>query len=223
MPPLTVRAVQPDLAGRHPTAVSGAISAPFLGRPLQPCPISSPNPSLFLKIFRSISGLSSLGPYLSHIIHAWEWVRPRHEANTAIAQAKLDQEYLQEQNETWMRKHKLAERRARRLIATEHPKLFLKIYVLREDVGSPERKQMLALLRKYRPDAYEWWKYETGESLDEESQDQEVRGHTHTEDVAKAGPVEEGHNEGQGPENETVVEEVRDASLNYPGILKVMS
>jgi len=223
MPPFTARAVQPDLAAGRPTAVSRRISAPLLGPSLQPRAISSPKPSLFLKIFRAISGLSSLGWYLGHIIDTWHWIRPRHEANTAIAQAKLDKEYLQEQNETWIRKNKLAERRARRLIATENPKLFLKVYVLREDVGSPERKQMLALLRKYRPDAYERWKNETGESLDEESQDQDSQDKARTEDVAKVTSLEEAQKEGQGREKEAVVEEVQDASINYTNILKVIT
>ena len=44
--------------------------------------------------------------------------------------------------------------RARQLIAMKNPKLFLRACVLQEDVSSLERKQILALLRKYKPDVY---------------------------------------------------------------------
>ena len=181
MPPLTERVKQLNLGIGPPAPGSRPLSAPLLSRSLYPPPISSPEPSLFLKIFRSISGLSIIGQYLSHIVSAWHWVRPRHELNTAIAQAKLDEVYWEEQNEIWERKHRLAERRARRLIAMKNPKLFLRAYILREDVGSPERKEMLALLKKYRPDVYKRWKHETGECLDDEDRRQ-GQDETHTED-----------------------------------------
>jgi hypothetical protein len=91
--------------------------------------------------------------------------------NTAIAQARLDQEYWDEQHEKWRAKVGLAEKRARLKIATDNPMLFLKVYVLPEGVGSLKRKRMLQLLRKYRPDMYDWWKQESGECLEGEGQD----------------------------------------------------
>lgn len=172
MAPLAIRAIDPEVE---------IFSAQPLSRALYPRTTPPAEPNIFLKIFRSIASLSVISAYLSSIAQAWHWIHHRHQINTAIAQAKLDQEFLQEQNAMWRRKESLAEKRARRFIAIENPGLFLRVYVLKESVGSLERRHMLALLRKYRPDVYEWWTQHGGESLEDDG-----KGEAPTENIEKA-------------------------------------
>lgn len=82
-------------------------------------------------------------------------MKPRHDLNTLIAQNRIDREYVDVQEERWRRKLSSAERKARRYIAQTNPNLFLKAFVLGLQVGSPQRRVMLRLFRKYNPELYE--------------------------------------------------------------------
>lgn len=148
-----------------------------------------PEPGFFLKLFRFISNLAVIQAYLGHFLQAWHWVEPRHAVNTAIAQYKVDQEYAEESEAQMCRKIKLAEKRARRLIATNNPVLFLKKYVWSKPMGE-ERRQNLRLLKGFNPEYYETYKAQYPvESVDDEVDDE----------VEAGEPQEEGNNGEDAP------------------------
>jgi hypothetical protein len=89
---------------------------------------------------------------LSQILQAWQWVRPRHLAKTVLAQAQLDQTYMEDQISQYETKERIAEKRAKRVIATEKPILFLKRYVWSTPIGSVDERENLKYLRKFSPD-----------------------------------------------------------------------
>jgi hypothetical protein len=89
---------------------------------------------------------------LSQILQAWQWIRPRHIANTELAQAQLDETYMEEQTIQYETKERIAEKRAKRLIATEKPILFLKRYVWSTPVGSVDEQENLQYLNKFSPE-----------------------------------------------------------------------
>jgi hypothetical protein len=89
---------------------------------------------------------------LSQILQAWQWMHPWHIANTELAQAQLDQTYLEEQTTEYQTKERIAEKRAKRLIATEKPILFLKRYVWSTPVGSVDERKNLKYLNTFSPE-----------------------------------------------------------------------
>lgn len=87
--------------------------------------------------------------------------------NTALAQQQVDKEYWEESEAQMDKKNRIAWKRAKRLIATEKPLLFFKVWVESNPLGSVQRNKELKFLRKFSPEFYEFYCARSGEVVEE--------------------------------------------------------